>query len=102
MLLGGEQTTVYLEVNDAEITLWDSACGGQRIAAAKYAQPMPGAAKALQACVFTDLDGDGNSELTANFSFQDGASASLTWFYADGGFVYNEEFSVLPGYAPAK
>ena len=97
MLLDGKEITVYPDVSDEEITLWDSASAGQIIAAAKYAQPMSGAAEALQDCDFTDLDTDGNSDLTANFLFPDGTSACLTWFYTDGGFVYNEEFSVLPG-----
>lgn len=101
MLLDGTETTVYPEVSDAEIIFWDSAAGGQIAAVAKFAQAMPGAADALQSCDFTDLDGDGNSDLTATFTFADGSSASLLWFYTDGGFVYNEEFSILPGEAPA-
>ena len=101
MLLDGKEQVVCLDVSDEEITLWDSASAGQIIAIAKYAQPMSGAADALQDCDFTDLDEDGNSDLTANFSFTDGTTANLTWFYAEGGFVYNEEFSVLPGDAPA-
>lgn len=101
MLLNGNGTMVYLDVSDEEITLWDSASAGQIIAVAKYAQPMPGALEALQNCDFTDLDEDGNSDLTANFAFTDGTIANLTWFYADGGFVYNEEFSTLPGDVPA-
>ena len=101
MLLGGAETTVYPEVSDAEIIFWDSAVGGQIAAVAKFAQAMPGAADALQSCDFTDLDGDGNSELSASFTFADGSAASLLWFYTDGGFVYNEEFSVLPGEASA-
>ena len=101
MLLDGKEQTVYLDVSDEEITLWDSASAGQIIAVAKYAQPMSGASDALKDCDFTDLDEDGNSDLTANFSFTDGTTASLTWFYTDGGFVYNEEFSVLPGDTPA-
>lgn len=101
MLLGGEEKTVYLDISDTEILLWDSASGGQLVAAARFPEPMPGAVDALQSCDFTDLDADGTSDLTASFSFPDGASASLLWFYADGGFVYNEEFSLLPGDAPA-
>lgn len=101
MLLDGTETTVYPEIGDAEIIFWDSAAGGQIAAVAKFAQAMPGAADALQSCDFTDLDGDGNSDLTATFTFADGSSASLLWFYTDGGFVYNEEFSILPGEAPA-
>lgn len=98
--LDGKETTAYLDVSDSEITLWDSAAGGQMLAVAKYAQPLSGAAEALRDCDFTDLDGDGNSELTASFSFADGTTASLLWFYTDGGFVYNEEFSTLPGESP--
>ena len=58
---------------------------------------MQGAQDALHRCDFTDLDGDGSSELTAIFRFPDGTNASLVWFYTDGGFVYNPEFSILPG-----
>ena len=97
LILSGEEQTVYLDVSDEEILLWDSASGGRMLAAARYAQAMPGAKEALRNCDFTDLDGDGNSELTADFCFEDGSTASLLWFYTDGGFVYNAEFSVLPG-----
>ena len=48
-----------------------------------------------------DDDEDGNSDLAAEFTFTDGSTASLVWFYADGGLVYNEEFSRLPGDAIA-
>lgn len=34
--------------------------------------------------------------LIAEFSFADGSTASLVWFWADGGLVHNEEFSRLP------
>ena len=101
MLLGGAEITVYPEVSNTEIIFWDNAVGGQIAAVAKFAQAMPGAADALQSCDFTDLDGDGNSDLTADFTFADGSTASLLWFYADGGFVYNAEFSILPGETPA-
>ena len=102
MLWEGEEITVYPEVSEDEIALWDSASGGQIVAVARYAQAMPGAAEAAVEYDFTDLDGDGSSELTASFSFLGGTAASLTWFYADGGYVYNEEFSTLPGEASAK
>ena len=97
MLLGGTETSVYLEVSDTEISFWDNASGGQLLAVAKYPQALPSAADALKGCDYTDLDEDGNSDLTASFAFADGTTASLMWFYADGGFVYNEEFSLLPG-----
>ena len=87
MLLGSSEQTVYLDVSDEEILLWDNASGGQLIAVAKYAQAMQGAQDALQSCDFTDLDGDGSSELTAIFRFPDGTNASLVWFYTDGSFV---------------
>ena len=101
MLLNGKEMTVYPDLSESEIVLWDSASGGQIVAVARYAQPMPGAAEAFQDCDFTDLDADDNSELSANFTFPDGTAANLLWFYTDGGFVYNEEFSILPGDAPA-
>ena len=101
MLLHGEETQAYAAVSDEEICLWDSASGGTLLAVARYPQTLAGAASALQHCDFSDLDEDGSSELTAVFSFADGTGASLTWFYTDGSLVYNEEFSTLPGEAPA-
>ena len=101
MLLDGKETTVYLEVSDTEINFWDSASGGKLLAVAKYPETLAGAADALKSCDYTDLDEDGNSDLTAEFTFTDGSTASLVWFYADGGLIYNEEFSRLPGDATA-
>ena len=101
MLLDGKETTVYPEVSDTEINFWDNASGGKLLAVAKYPETLAGAAEALKGCDYTDLDEDGNSDLTAEFTFTDGSTASLVWFYADGGLIYNEEFSRLPGDATA-
>lgn len=99
VLLDGQETTAYLNVTDEDIQFWDSPSGGTLLAAARYPKALPGAADALESCDLTDLDGDGNSDLSASFRF--GAdSAQLLWFYADGGFAYNEEFSWLPGETP--
>ena len=67
------------------------------LAAAGYPQELVGAAEALESWGASDLDGDGNSDLTAEFAFSNGSTASLLWFSTDGGFTYNEEFSRLPG-----
>lgn len=85
MLLNGAETTVYLDVSDTEINFWDSASGGTLLAVAKYPEALTGAAEALKSCDYTDLDGDGSSELTAEFTFADGSTASLVWFHTDGG-----------------
>lgn len=78
-----------------------AASGGQLLAVARFPYALPGAKDALKGCDLTDLDGDGTSDLTAEFSFADGSTASLLWFYSDGGLVYNAEFSLLPGNVPA-
>ena len=101
MLLNGEAQDVFAAVTDEEICLWDSASGGQLLAVARFPIALSGAKDALESCDFTDLDGDGSCELSAEFSFADGSTASLVWFYTDGGLVYNEEFSRLPGEASA-
>ena len=99
VLLDGQETTAYLDVTDEDIRFWDSPSGGTLLAAARYPKALPGAADALESCDLTDLDGDGNSDLSASFRFgEDGAQ--LLWFYADGEFAYNEEFSWLPGETP--
>lgn len=99
VLLNGQETTAYLDVTDEDIQFWDSPSGGTILAAARYPKALPGAADALESCDLTDLDGDGNSDLSALFRFgTDGAQ--LLWFYIDGGFAYNEEFSWLPGETP--
>ena len=97
MLLDGKETEVFLEVSDDEISLWDSASGGTLLAEAKYPETLAGAADALTSCDYTDMDGDGNSDPTANFAFADGSTASLVWFFTDGSLVFNEEFSLMPG-----
>ena len=95
--LDGEVIEAFAAVTDEERCLWDAASGGRRLAVARFPSPLSGAKDALLHCDFSDLDGDGNSELTAEFTFQDRSTASLVWFYLGGGLVYNEEFSRLPG-----
>lgn len=97
MLLNGEQADAFAAVTDEEICLWNAASGGQLLAVARFPYTLSGAKNALVSCDFTDLDGDGNSDLTADFSFSDSSTASLLWFYTNGSLVYNEEFSRLPG-----
>lgn len=99
VLLDGQETTAYLDVTDEDIQFWDSPSGGTLLAAARYPKALPGAADALESCDLTDLDGDGNSDLSVSFRFGTNG-AQLLWFYADGGFAYNEEFSWLPGETP--
>ena len=101
LLLRGEEKEAFAAVTDEELCLWDSASGGLLLAVARFPITLPGAKDALKGCDFTDLDEDGSSELTAEFAFADGSTASLVWFYADGGLVYNAEFSRLPGEAAA-
>ena len=72
LLRDSKEETAYLEVSDTEIELWDTAADGALLGTAKYPQALSGAEDALQSCDWTDLDEDGNSELTAEFSFSDG------------------------------
>ena len=72
LLRDSKEETAYLEVSDTEIELWDTAADGALLGTAKYPQALSGAEAALQSCDWTDLDEDGNSELTAEFSFSDG------------------------------
>lgn len=83
----------------AAVTFGLSACAS-RAESAAAAPDTPAAEARAPELDFTDLDGDGNSELSVSFSFPDGTAASLLWFYTDGGFVYSEEFSVQPGETP--
>ena len=100
MLRYGTEIPVYLAVSDTEIAFWDSPSGGEVLAVARYPEPMPGAAAALTDCDHQDLDGDGCSDFGAAFTFPDGSTASLLWLSVDGEFVYQEEFSQLPGDPP--
>lgn len=95
-LLDEEEIPVRLDVSDTELTVRNR-LSGDLLAAAGYPQELVGAAEALESWDASDLDGDGNSDLTAEFAFSNGSTASLLWFYTDGGFTYNEEFSRLPG-----
>ena len=100
MLRDGTEIPVYLAVSDTEIAFWDSPSGGEVLAVARYPEPMPGAAAALTDCDHQDLDGDGCSDFGAAFTFPDGSTANLLWLSVDGEFVYQEEFSQLPGDLP--
>lgn len=95
-LLNGEEIPVRLDISDTELSV-RCQLSGELLAAAGYPQELAGAAEALESWDASDLDGDGNSDLSAEFSFADGSTASLLWFYSDGSFAYNEEFSRLPG-----
>ena len=69
-------------------------------AEARYPAVMAGASEAETEFDLTDLDADGSSDLTAAFRFADGSDAMLTWLWdSKAGFLFNEEFSRLPGTA---
>lgn len=87
-----------------------SACGRQTVIRTTdtldQAEPEASAADTLIRLPELALSGlgftfDTPRELTAEFSFADGSTVSLVWFFTDGGLVYNEEFSRLPGEASA-
>ena len=97
LTLDGVSYDAYADISEQEICFWDAASGGRLLAVARYPETLTGAKEALTGCDLTDLDADGCSDLSAEFSFPDGSSASLLWFYSGGSFVYNAEFSILPG-----
>lgn len=97
LTLDGVSYEAYADVSEQEICFWDAASGGRLLAVARYPETLTGAKEALTGCDLTDLDADGCSDLSAEFSFPDGGAASLLWFYSGGSFVYNAEFSILPG-----
>mgnify|MGYP002553260932 FL=1 len=80
MLLDGKETAVYLEVSDTEIYFWDSASGGKLLAVAKYPETLAGATEALKNCDYTDIDEDGNSDLTARFIFTEPCLVRRRWW----------------------
>lgn len=88
---------VFLAVSEEEISFWDSASGGKLLAVAKYPETLTGAAEAMESYDFIDLDGDGSKDLTVSFTFADHSTANLVWLSADGGLVYSESLSLLPG-----
>ena len=97
LMLDGVSYDAYADVSEQEICFWDAASGGRLLAVARYPETLSGAKETLTGCDLTDLDADGCSDLSAEFSFPDGSSASLLWFYSGGSFVYNAEFPILPG-----
>lgn len=64
-----------------------------------------GSVQCQRGVFFIDWHKPGTDSLSFRYGrcfgvFSDGTSAKLTWFYVDGGFTYNEEFSILPGDEP--
>lgn len=100
MLLDGNEIPVFLTASENGIDFRTGGSGENRIAVAWYPDGLTTAEKTMTSCDFTDLDGDGNSDPTAFFTLGDGSTASVVWFFSDGEFVYNDEFSRFPGDGP--
>ena len=66
-----------------------TACGGKNAA-------KPSDAQTSQETQSAPAWAPGPDTVTDDF-LAHGSTASLIWFWADGGLVYNEEFSRLPG-----
>lgn len=98
MLYGGEPVDVCVCVGDTEILIYRDAPEQEMLAQAGYPILLEHGEQALTACEFEDIDQDGYSELTANYTLPDGTEASFLWFWTEGeGYTLNQEFSRLPG-----
>ena len=97
LTLEGVPTEVCVCVEDGGILLYRDAPEQELLARADYPVTLEDAAGAFQSCDLTDLDGDGNSDLAAEFAFPDGTDAGFLWFRTAEGYVFNPEFSRLPG-----
>ncbi len=51
----------------------------------------------MNLCSLDDLNGDGYSDVNADFMSEDGGKASILWMSDGENLYYNEEFSILPG-----
>lgn len=97
-LFGGEQMSVAGCVEDERILLYRDAAVQELLAQADYPISLENAAEALSVSEFTDLDEDGNSEMSMTFELPGGERAIFLWFWVDGqGYVLNEELSQMPG-----
>lgn len=98
-----EKINVYTLIKDDGIYFYKDELGKNILENAKYTKNINNAIKYLNELDFTDLDNDGNSDLTAYFTLKDNTKAIFTWFWqSEEGFVLNEEFSQLPGESSAK
>ena len=98
VLTDGSAQAMCLCVDDEAIRFYPDSPEKKLHAEARYPAVMAGAAQAQVDFDLTDLDADGNSDLTAFFRFADGGDAMLTWLWdKQEGFLFNEEFSSLPG-----
>ena len=100
MLLSGEEKTAFAAVTDEELCLWDAASGGQLLAVARFPYALPGAKDALKGCDLTDLDGDGTSDLTAEFSFADGSTPVCSGSIRTADWSIMRNFPCCPATCP--
>lgn len=98
VLTNGNTQPMCLCVDSEAIRFYPDSAQQQLYGEARYPAVMADAPDATTEFDLTDLDADGNSDLTALFRFADGSDAMLTWLWdTDAGFLFNEEFSRLPG-----
>ena len=98
VLVDGSPQPMCLCVDGDAIRFYDDSPEQLLHAEARYPAVMAGAAEAETEFDLTDLDADGSSDLTAAFRFAAGSDAMLTWLWdSKAGFLFNEEFSRLPG-----
>jgi len=98
----GEEIEVCIIVTDEGITFYRNDASQKIVAELPYPFSMQNAAAAFVGCDLADLDNDRNTDPAVSFTFSNGETANLLWFYIDGEYLYNEEFSYLPGEGSAK
>lgn len=101
LLQGGEKVEAFVVVSDYNISLY-AKDSQELLALLPYPKTLPGAKDASLKGDLADYDGDGYSEINIKLTFSDGETANLLWWYADGEYYYNQEFSYMPGEGSAK
>ena len=88
---GGKTSDVLVCVFTDEIDLYLDDETQTLYAAASYPETIDDAREAYAGCSLDDRNGDGESDLQAEFVRSDGEKRTLTWYWeAEKGFVYQE------------
>lgn len=97
ILQDGEEVSVLGIMDDEGLSLYADSEEQTLIGRLEIGDTYEGAYDALTSYDLSDLDGDGYSDPTLTFEFADGDRARLIWFWSDGSYVLNHEFSTMKG-----
>lgn len=88
----GESTDVLVMIDDETVYFYLDSIDKELFDSADFPMNIPDAKSAFTDISADDVDGDGNSDIVLDFSFDDGSESRLVWVW-DGTYVFSADKS---------